>query len=773
MTSRKENVVPRECPLIPMGAITGKPTREQMRTMLSAYRSVGITQYLIYPRSGCEYEFMSPEWLAFCKGAVADAADLGFTSIWLYDEFNWPSGTCACTIPRDRPELRLQEFCLIRQKNGKEAYVRRTRDDYVNVLDPRVAKEFIKRVHEPFYRALKPWFGKLIKGIFTDEPGIGYFHWWEHKDILTHVPWYDGIEEDYARTYPGFNLREDMKRASVCPDNSLQERLYPLLGERYRAAFIAPIETWCEAHGIVLTGHLMNEFAPRPAHNFNGDILKVLGSFGLPGNDEIFTWTDIKSTEWLTLGTTQYAVEARGNQGGLAELFAFGPISLKFAEMRHMIWKQVLHGVDHFVLAVAALDHRGCTAKNWLVPFTPTSPWFPALKKLGEEAQLATSFATKERVYDVEIRYPQQDVPLNTLLQALVRAQISWRFLRPEDTPQSPCVIVPGTCNFTLEGQQNSFWNLEKLVDKLLALCPSQAYVENSDGQRDANVFVRRYADGGVVVLDMLGEGRELTLVQNGARIPFWMPPLGVQVFPGWNVQLDAPNTLVACFQDGKFEFTVEEELEKLALVSREYDGPVKLLLDGKPITCKNVCDLLPQGYRELFRQSKPFTLTAGKHTLTLASEAKQYGFLPIAWLCGSFASDRQDAIRPYENDGRGLGGYAGTITQTACVQIPQTAVLLSVDSQKLPVELFLNGVSCGYQAWEPFAWRVPAELAGQIVEVKLVRYTDASHLFDARLRGIGMKADFDLPWYPFLHLQWQTLPLPTSPFPEKKLATE
>ena len=76
MTSRKGNGISRECPLIPMGAITGKPTREQMRTMLAAYRAVGITQYLIYPRSGCEYEFMSQEWLAFCKGAVEDAAVL-------------------------------------------------------------------------------------------------------------------------------------------------------------------------------------------------------------------------------------------------------------------------------------------------------------------------------------------------------------------------------------------------------------------------------------------------------------------------------------------------------------------------------------------------------------------------------------------------------------------------------------------------------------------------------------------------------------------------
>lgn len=38
-------------PLIPMGAITGKPDERIVRETLEAYKSVGIDQYLIYPRS--------------------------------------------------------------------------------------------------------------------------------------------------------------------------------------------------------------------------------------------------------------------------------------------------------------------------------------------------------------------------------------------------------------------------------------------------------------------------------------------------------------------------------------------------------------------------------------------------------------------------------------------------------------------------------------------------------------------------------------------------
>ena len=50
----------RKNPLVPMGAITGKPGREELRANLEAYRKAGIEQFLIYPRSGLEVEYMPP-----------------------------------------------------------------------------------------------------------------------------------------------------------------------------------------------------------------------------------------------------------------------------------------------------------------------------------------------------------------------------------------------------------------------------------------------------------------------------------------------------------------------------------------------------------------------------------------------------------------------------------------------------------------------------------------------------------------------------------------
>ena len=41
-----------ENPIVPMGAIVGKPDAKTIRSALKGLKEAGITQYMIYPRSG-------------------------------------------------------------------------------------------------------------------------------------------------------------------------------------------------------------------------------------------------------------------------------------------------------------------------------------------------------------------------------------------------------------------------------------------------------------------------------------------------------------------------------------------------------------------------------------------------------------------------------------------------------------------------------------------------------------------------------------------------
>lgn len=139
-----------ECPLIPMGAVTGRPSREFIRQRLGELRKCGITQYLIYPRSGCELAYMSDEWLDACETVVEEAEALGFTSLWLYDEYNWPSGQCGGRVQAADPDFRLPTLLAVPDGAGGRRFRIEHDVRYPNVLNPKAVELFIELTHERY-----------------------------------------------------------------------------------------------------------------------------------------------------------------------------------------------------------------------------------------------------------------------------------------------------------------------------------------------------------------------------------------------------------------------------------------------------------------------------------------------------------------------------------------------------------------------------------------------------------------------------------------------
>lgn len=90
-------------PLIPMIAITGKPTKDEIDNIMQLYADKEIQQCMIYPRSGCEIEYMSEQWIDVCSWIIEFAANNNM-HVWIYDEFNWPSGTCRGKVMREHKE---------------------------------------------------------------------------------------------------------------------------------------------------------------------------------------------------------------------------------------------------------------------------------------------------------------------------------------------------------------------------------------------------------------------------------------------------------------------------------------------------------------------------------------------------------------------------------------------------------------------------------------------------------------------------------------------
>ncbi len=718
----------RECPLIPMGAITGRPTREQLGRRLAQFRELGITQFLIYPRSGCELEYMSDEWLDTCEWLIEEAETLGFTSLWLYDEFNWPSGQCGGRIQAASPDFALQTLEISSDGDGGRSFSIGRYERFPNLLNPEAMELFLSLTHEKYAARLGRFFGRLIKGIFTDEPAPGYADDYGDGDGggVLKLAYYPELEEDYRKKF-GRPLRSDVGTPGFF------ERYHLLIGERFRRVFFDRIREWCTRHDLLLTGHLMGEDSVGGSHRFSGQPLLAISGFSLPGLDEICTRTTIDTAEWLTLGTARFGVEARGN-GGLAELFALGPGDLPLAKQRQMISLASLFGINHYVLAVSQLDSRGNIGKpGWYNPYSPDQPWFVSLGQLGEDAKIAADLAERKAAPEIAVRYPNGEKEICDLLRALVRAQRPWRLAAWEEEVSGAIeVIRPEPGGYRLERSGRSAGTPAGMVALLDELLPRRAVVENPDGSLAGDLMLKLYADGSAVVLDLTDAptGRRLCFRCGGRSVDFMLPGRGRVIFERWRVERDRPNLLRPEWRDGVWEFTVESPVTVIPAL-RTYGSAAGLRLDGRPVeTVASRAEMLPEGFRELYAAGAPVALAAGEHRLELISPVPDYAYLPPVWLTGDFGFSLPDRLAPDRLDGCGLDEYTGTLTQTGMLDVPPDAAGFDLECDELATSVSFDGEALGQRLWPPFFWSVPERFRGRRVLCRIVRHTSVGPAF-------------------------------------------
>ncbi len=772
----------RKSPLIPMAAMTGKPTRELIRRRLRQYAHVGVRQFLIYPRSGCELPYMSDEWLEACRHVV-ECADEFDIDVWLYDEFNWPSGRCNGQVVEGHPEFCAKTLVGTKTEGGVNWEIT-SNPNNADLLNPDAMRRFMALTHERYAEHLGEYLGRRVKGVFTDEPSFKYGRAQKGDGKRLELPYYEGIEEDYART-SGRSLREDL---GLAMDGSQVEGLWPtfygLLGQQFQTAFFTPIRQWCNRYGMVSTGHLMSEVPPVSSVKSSGTPLACLRSLSLPGMDEISTRVSFDRAEWGTLLLERHATTSNG-RGGLAELFALGPADMPLGKLRQMIWLTALHGVSEYVLAVSPLDARGNLIKrDYFTAFTPVQTWFDQLPLLAVESARAAEAARAGFGPGVAVYYPWslacedagQDMlgrstvyrsgMLYKVAKILIGNQWPVRLLDegapvPEDA-LAAITITAGAILLATPGGETAEVHTPEEMSGWIAK-HVQFPFQVTGNLEFGNVFVEHLTDGRICVLNLTDrELADLKLQTPCSVAHFDLPARGVRVFdqvarsrqdvatrresapqPQFQIQLDRPNLLRCHWEPGadvhRFAFECEESvLGRLVVRAPEQLRFVRL--DGRDIALTKACTDLPEGMREFYKASGDLQLAPGTHHVELTGDIDDAPFLPAAFLTGNFGVFKGDvlgSLRPTAGcedlRARGLRNYAGRVTLTTKLSVPDEPgeVSLRLDTGEHIAEVLMNGRCLGTRAWAPFEWPVPDELHGKQVSVEIILTPSIGAMFD------------------------------------------
>ena len=739
-------------------AVTGAPTTADVERKLDALAASGVDSFMFYPTSGLRMEYLGAEFFRCARDFAAGAAKRGM-KMWLYDEYNWPSGSCRGRVPSENSRWRYSEVSFHRDATGG---VRRVVSygphGWVTLLEPDGVRRFLELTYDAYARELGPWIKDgTIPGIFTDEPGHHVRVDLPPKPICS-CRWWSTLPADY-RAATGRTFDSD---ASA---NALDWPTYArLFGRRFRASYYDQARAAADRLGLLFCGHLISDSSPYEVLHGNGDPLLALRGESFPGIDEISSVVAPERISFFLYALADHAIARNGN-GGMAELFACGPADMSPERLRRMINLAALHGVTRYFTVMSAMDLSWMEQmRGFTTVVGEYQPWFGSFRTILDEADAASAFARKRLVRDAAVRYPQDAIarmiwqkgarpPVDELLREIELSGYTPDLVAADEPSALPVVFAFDGAEIVDERTGRRFASAAAAVAHLAAVRPVEG--------RRRNVILRRAEDG---------TRRELDL----NPIP---PPVaradGIDL--NWTVSLDAPNRHRVTFDtNGVGRIRLAAPLKGLRLAVRrhvpnpdledskliaygsmcegkgEAPPPYRIELDGLAVVANRPCDVLRPGLDSLYGQTSAMDLAAGEHVLRIVSgRLDDNYFLPVAVLAGAFV-ERENALSPLPEKlsagslaAAGLKGFAGTASYEAKVDLPGDAEL-AVASGNAFAQVLVDGVDLGTRAWAPFAWKGPVALTGKGRRLTVRVSTSLLPIFgDPKARGAKWRRKF------------------------------
>ncbi|MBN1572613.1 MAG: hypothetical protein JW984_05380 [Deltaproteobacteria bacterium] len=279
----------------------------------------GIMGVVLHPRTGLTVKFASDEFWRRLVAIVNKAKELGMT-VWLYDDYNWPSGTAAGRVIQEKPDFAASGLVFRYGKSvekweeligaysikkdvfkyssdipkGKKSLLvtaRRMTDSNfcqtgapwfissnwgaLDLMNPDATDHFIGIVYSGFEKHLKKYFGNPIVGVFTDEP--------EHYRSF---PWTKTFAGHFTNSF-GYDIVGYLPSLikDVGDFRKVRRDYYSLVTELTRKSYYERLRLWAERNGLLLTGHLGEEdFLEKFPHS-HGSPYSVLNEMHVPGTD--------------------------------------------------------------------------------------------------------------------------------------------------------------------------------------------------------------------------------------------------------------------------------------------------------------------------------------------------------------------------------------------------------------------------------------------------------------------------------------------------------
>ncbi len=423
---------------------------EELERQLSVLKQMGFGGAHLHVRTGMATPYLSDEYMALIKACVQKAKNEEMLA-WLYDEDCWPSGSAGGLVTKDKryrerrliftpfddvkaedkkllacydieldaagylktwemidpsEAARFEKWYAFLTLREEEAWY--NNQAYVNTLDKAAMDKFIDITYESYNRTVSEEFGKTVPAIFTDEPQFALKSTLKFSKEKAEVilPWTDDLVESFAEAYEGEDLLKGIPeliwdRADGKPSR-LRYRYHDHVCHRFVTAFVDNCGAWCQSHGLMLTGHMMEEPTLESQTKALGEAMRAYRSFDLPGIDMLCA-----RLEYTTAKQTQSAVHQFGREGMMSELYGVTNWDFDFRGFKlHGDWQAAL-GVTVRVPHLAWVSMAGEAKRDYPASISYQSPWWEKFHLIEDHfARVNTALTRGKALVKIGVIHP-------------------------------------------------------------------------------------------------------------------------------------------------------------------------------------------------------------------------------------------------------------------------------------------------------------------------------------------------------------------------------
>lgn len=442
----------------PFWAWNGKLEPEELRRQVRIMHEMGLGGFFMHSRVGLDTPYLSKEWFE-CINACADEAEKLNMLAYLYDEDRWPSGAAGGLVTKN-PEYRMRHlymrilqdlknfkwnkdviavFVVDFEESTMKSYRRLKKGEkvklsgsekimvfsveiqkpsdwyngytYLDTMNHKAVQEFIKVTHQQYKKYSGKYFGKVIPGIFTDEPNYGsqkfYYHTWPiNPDESIYISWTEKLPAIFKKRY-GYDILDflpeiffDLKDKEI---SKPRYHYHDCITYLFVDGFARQIGEWCEKNNILFTGHVLSEETLGSQTNVVGSCMRFYEYMQAPGMDLL---TEHRR-EFNTAKQVSSVARQFGRKWRLTETYGCTGWDFPFAGHKALGDWQTALGINLRCQHLSWYTMLGEAKRDYPASIFYQSPWWQVYKKVEDYfARIYSVMTDGKEVRDLLVIHP-------------------------------------------------------------------------------------------------------------------------------------------------------------------------------------------------------------------------------------------------------------------------------------------------------------------------------------------------------------------------------